>query len=116
MKKKTYKRKANNPVVVNFCEPVAGFDMMPESWQNLNPKTTVTNEDVTTSSNGIGWVNAISGALGSLIDKFANIAVPIWGGDKSTTISDDKNNLTTFVVVGAVVIVAIVLIMNYMKK
>ena len=119
MKKKTYKRKSSNPVVVNFTEPVfAGYDIMPESWGNLKATSTNKNENENSgsSSNGIGWVNAIGSALSGLLDKFSPIANSIWGGDKTTTMSDDKNNLTTFVIVGAIVIVAIVLILNYMKK
>ena len=107
MKKAYNKKNIKNPIATFTPPPiVAGFDSTPEDAPTTN----------NSSNNGIGWINAISNALGGLLDKFSPIAGSIWGGDKSANVVDDSRNTTNFILIGGVVIVVIILILFLNKK
>jgi hypothetical protein len=115
MKNRKSKKNIKNPIA-SFTPPpiVAGFD-----WENDNTNYSTPDDAPTTnnsSNNGIGWINAISNALGGLLDKFSPIARSIWGGDKSANVVDDSRNTTNFILIGGVIIVVIILVLFLNKK
>lgn len=115
MKKAYNKKNIKNPIAAFTPPPiVAGFD-----WEDDNPNYSTPEDAPSTnnsSNNGIGWFNAISNALGGLLDKFSPIAGSIWGGDKSANVVDDSRNTTNFILIGGVIIVVIILILFLNKK
>lgn len=112
MKKSQRKIHTSNPInVASFTPPVfAGVTGLDD---NITTKTTTT---TTNSGGGIAWINAISSALGNLMDKFSPIAGSIWGGDKGADIVDENKSMTNYLIIGGVVIVAIILIAYLFKK
>lgn len=114
MKKSQRKIHTSNPInVASFTPPAfAGVTGLDEA-DNITTKTTTT---TTNSGGGIAWINAISSALGSLMDKFSPIAGSIWGGDKGADIVDENKSMTNYLIIGGVVIVAIILIAYLFKK
>ncbi len=113
MKKSQRKIHTSNPInVASFTPPVfAGVTGLDEADKMTTTTTTNTN-----SGGGIAWINAISSALGSLMDKFSPIAGSIWGSDKSADIVDENKSMTNYLIIGGVVIVAIILIAYLFKK
>lgn len=116
MKKSQRKIHTSNPInVASFTPPaLAGVTGLNEA-DKITTKTTTTTTN-TNSGGGIAWINAISSALGSLMDKFSPIAGSIWGGDKSADIVDENKSMTNYLIIGGVVIVAIILIAYLFKK